>query len=50
MLVVIEAMRDSSIFDQQAATNMLEVVKEDPDFWLVDVSGLWLSFPALQPW
>jgi len=50
VLVVIEAMRDSSIFDQEAATDMLEVVMEDPDFWLVDVSGLWLRCPALQPW
>jgi len=49
VLVVIEAMRDSSIFDQEAARNMLEVVKEDPDFWLADVSGLWLRCPALQP-
>jgi len=50
VLVLIEAMRDSSIFDQEAARNMLEVVKEDPGFWLADVSGLWLRCPALQPW
>jgi len=50
VLVLIEAMRDSSIFDQEAAGNMLEVVKEDPDFWLANVSGLWLRCHALQPW
>jgi len=50
VLVVIEAMRDSSIFDQEVATDVLEVVMKDPDFWLADVSGLWLHCTALQPW
>jgi len=50
VLVVIEAMRDSSFFDRKEARNMLEVVMENPDFWLADVSGLWLCCPALQPW
>lgn len=45
VLVLIEAMRDSSTFDKEAARNMLNTVKRNCDFWLVDVSGLWLDCP-----
>ncbi|KAK2516123.1 hypothetical protein Q9966_015171 [Columba livia] len=37
VLVFTEAMRDSSAFDKEAARNMLDVVKGNCDFWLVDV-------------
>ncbi|XP_071659268.1 maestro heat-like repeat family member 5 [Patagioenas fasciata] len=37
VLVFIEALTDSSTFDKKAARNMLDVVKRDCDFWLVDV-------------
>ncbi|KAK2519483.1 hypothetical protein Q9966_013888 [Columba livia] len=37
VLVLIEAMRDSSTFDKEAARNMLNTVKRNCDFWLVDV-------------
>ncbi|KAK2521515.1 hypothetical protein Q9233_010759 [Columba guinea] len=37
VLVLIEAMRDSSTFDKEAARNMLNMVKRNCDFWLVDV-------------
>jgi len=42
VLVLIEAMKDSSIFHKEATGNMLDVIIQDPDFWLADVSGLWL--------
>ena len=48
--MAIEAMRDSSVFDKEAARNMLDLVMRNPDFWLADVSGLWLDGPALEPW
>ncbi|KAK2511886.1 hypothetical protein Q9966_016534 [Columba livia] len=37
VLVFIEAMSDSSTFDKEAARNMLDMVKRNCDFWLVDV-------------
>ncbi|KAK4806336.1 hypothetical protein QYF61_017205 [Mycteria americana] len=37
VLVAIEAMRDSSIFDKEAARKMLDLVMRNPDFWLADV-------------
>ncbi|XP_071670525.1 maestro heat-like repeat-containing protein family member 7 isoform X2 [Patagioenas fasciata] len=37
VLVFIEALTDSSTFDKKAARNMLDMVKRDCDFWLVDV-------------
>ncbi|KAK2524992.1 hypothetical protein Q9233_009039 [Columba guinea] len=37
VLVFIEAMSDSSTFDEVAARNMLGMVKRNCDFWLVDV-------------
>ncbi|KAK2511239.1 hypothetical protein Q9233_017112 [Columba guinea] len=37
VLVFIEAMSDSSTFGKEAARNMLDVVKGNCDFWLVDV-------------
>ncbi|KAK2514225.1 hypothetical protein Q9966_015812 [Columba livia] len=37
VLVFTEAMTDSSTFDKEAARNMLDVVKRNCDFWLVDV-------------
>ena len=49
VLVAIEAMRDSSFFDKEAAGKMLDLVMRNPDFWLADVSGLWLDCPTLQP-
>ncbi|XP_014814187.1 PREDICTED: uncharacterized protein LOC106897821 [Calidris pugnax] len=35
--VAIEALRDSSIFDKEAARNMLDLFMTYPGFWLVDV-------------
>ncbi|KAK2511277.1 hypothetical protein Q9966_016674 [Columba livia] len=43
VLVFIEAMRDSSIFDKKRATDLLDMVMEFPDFWLADVSGQWMN-------
>ncbi|KAK2511944.1 hypothetical protein Q9966_016516 [Columba livia] len=37
VLVFIEAMRDSSIFDKKRATDLLDMVMEFPDFWLADL-------------
>ncbi|KAK4806335.1 hypothetical protein QYF61_017204, partial [Mycteria americana] len=37
VLVAIEATRDSSIFDKEAARKMLDLVMRNPDFWLADV-------------
>ncbi|KAK2511888.1 hypothetical protein Q9966_016536 [Columba livia] len=37
VLVFIEAMSDSSTFDKEVARNMLDMVKRNCDFWLVDV-------------
>lgn len=36
ILVTIEAMRDSSIFDKGEARNMLDLVMRYPDYWLAD--------------
>ena len=47
--MAIEAMRDSSIYEKEAASNTLDGIMRDPDFWLADVSGLWLDCPALEP-
>ncbi|KAK2521118.1 hypothetical protein Q9233_011108 [Columba guinea] len=35
--VFIEAMTDSSTFDKEAARNVLDMVRGNPDLWLVDV-------------
>ncbi|XP_064894282.1 uncharacterized protein LOC135575982 isoform X3 [Columba livia] len=37
VLVFIEAMRDTSIFDKKRATDLLDMVMEFPDFWLADL-------------
>ncbi|KAK2510740.1 hypothetical protein Q9233_017470, partial [Columba guinea] len=37
VLVFIEAMRDTSIFDKKQATDLLDMVMEFPDFWLADL-------------
>ncbi|XP_064329867.1 uncharacterized protein LOC135317504 [Phalacrocorax carbo] len=37
VLVAIEAMRDSSFFDKEAAGKMLDLVMRNSDFWLADV-------------
>ncbi|KFZ56209.1 Maestro heat-like repeat-containing protein family member 7, partial [Antrostomus carolinensis] len=37
VLVAIEAMRDSSIFDIQVTRNMLDILMKDPSVWLADV-------------
>ncbi|XP_064904301.1 uncharacterized protein LOC135578044 [Columba livia] len=50
VLVFIEVMRHTSIFDKKRATDLLDMVMEFPDFWLADVSGQWLGCPTrLQP-
>ncbi|KAM6100881.1 LOW QUALITY PROTEIN: ATPase family AAA domain-containing protein 2-like, partial [Pterocles gutturalis] len=40
VLEAIEAMRDSSVFDEEAAGNMLEMLMTDPEFWLLDVPAI----------
>ncbi|XP_075302295.1 uncharacterized protein LOC142365418 [Opisthocomus hoazin] len=37
VLVLIEAMKNSSIFNKEATGNMLDVIIQDPDFWLADL-------------
>ncbi|KAK2512953.1 hypothetical protein Q9966_016261 [Columba livia] len=37
VLVFIEVMRDSSIYDKKRATDLLDMVMEFPDFWLADL-------------
>lgn len=38
--MVIEALRDSNIYDKQEASGVLDMAIEDPASWLTDVSGL----------
>ncbi|XP_033927996.1 maestro heat-like repeat-containing protein family member 7 [Melopsittacus undulatus] len=38
--VLIEAMKDSSIFDRRVAENILELVLRDPDFWLLEIPSV----------
>lgn len=38
--MVIEALRDSSIYDKQEASSLLDMAIQDPASWLTDVSGL----------
>ncbi|XP_033929943.1 uncharacterized protein [Melopsittacus undulatus] len=38
--VLIEAMKDSSIFDKRVAENILELVLRDPDFWLLEIPSV----------
>lgn len=40
ILKVIEALRDSSIYDKEEASSVLDMAIEDPASWLTDVSGL----------
>lgn len=40
ILMVIEALRDSSIYDKEEASSVLDMAIEDPASWLTDVSGL----------
>lgn len=40
ILMVIEALRDSSIYDKQEASSVLDMAIQDPASWLTDVSGL----------
>lgn len=40
ILMVIEALRDSNIYDKQEASSVLDMAIEDPASWLTDVSGL----------
>lgn len=47
--MVIEALRDSSVFEKGEARNILDLFMRYPDFWLDDVSALWLDCPALEP-
>ena len=45
--MAIEAMRDSSIYDKEEASSILDVAVREPASWLTEVSGLWLPCPAL---
>ncbi|XP_033929944.1 uncharacterized protein [Melopsittacus undulatus] len=38
--VLIEAMKDSSIFDKRVAENILELVLRDPEFWLLEIPSV----------
>ena len=49
ILTAIEAMTDASISDKEGASSMLDEAMKDPNFWLTDVSGLWLDCPAHEP-
>lgn len=49
ILAAMEVMTETSVFDKTVAKHILKVAMGDPDFWLTDVSGLWLDCPALQP-
>ncbi|XP_064251775.1 uncharacterized protein LOC135284298 [Passer domesticus] len=40
ILEAIEAMRDDSILDKEVPSSMLDVVLEDSDFWLTDVTKI----------
>lgn len=40
ILMVIEALRDSSIYDKEEASSVLDMAIQDPASWLTDVSGL----------
>lgn len=40
ILMVIEALRDSNIYDKQEASSVLDMAIQDPASWLTDVSGL----------
>ena len=42
ILTALEALRDSSIHEKQGACSVLDAALDDPDYWLIDVSGLWL--------
>lgn len=44
-----EVMTETTVFDKMVAQHILEVAMRDPDFWLMDVSGLWVDCPAFQP-
>ena len=47
--MAIEAMTDSSIYDKEEASSILHVAMREPASWLVEVSGLWLPCPGLEP-
>ncbi|KAK4809451.1 hypothetical protein QYF61_014794 [Mycteria americana] len=49
VLVAVEAMTDSSIYDKEEASSILHVAMREPASWLTEVSGLWLPCPALEP-
>lgn len=40
ILMVIEALRDSNIYNKQEASSVLDMAIQDPASWLTDVSGL----------
>lgn len=46
--MVIEAMKDSSIFDRSVAEDILELVMSDLDFWLEEVGAPCLSSHPLR--
>ncbi|KAK2516951.1 hypothetical protein Q9966_014845 [Columba livia] len=48
ILVFITAMRDTSIFDKKRATDLLDVVMEFPDFWLVDARKIQSLLPQVM--
>ncbi|XP_069643009.1 uncharacterized protein [Haliaeetus albicilla] len=45
VLVAIEAMRDSSTYDKEEASSILDMAMREPACWLTEVSGLWLPCP-----
>lgn len=49
VLAAIEILGRSSPLDKKAPMEFLEVTMKSPRLWLVDVSGLWLDYPALEP-
>lgn len=49
ILAAMEVMTETTVFDKMVGEHILEVAMGDLDFWLTDVTGLWMDCPAFQP-